>query len=115
MGEHSDKMLRGESIYFLNGVKCRYWDVTDLYLGTGLGPRSHSIIEQGMISRLIEAHPEDLRYFLEEAARISRRGYSEIPSPTPGSSLVCWVHGPDCIERHSEPASRHNSNRREAK
>ncbi|MET0089639.1 MAG: chromosome segregation protein SMC [Candidatus Thiodiazotropha sp.] len=62
----------GQSFYFLNSVKCRRRDITDLFLGTGLGPRSYSIIEQGMISRLIEARPEDLRNFLEEAAGISK-------------------------------------------
>jgi len=62
----------GQSIYFLNGVRCRRRDITDLFLGTGLGPRSYSIIEQGMISRLIEARPEDLRVYLEEAAGISK-------------------------------------------
>ncbi len=62
----------GQSNYLLNGVRCRRRDITDLFLGTGLGPRSYSIIEQGMISRLIEAKPEDLRSFLEEAAGISK-------------------------------------------
>ncbi|MES9904715.1 MAG: chromosome segregation protein SMC [Sedimenticola sp.] len=62
----------GQSNYYLNGVRCRRRDITDLFLGTGLGPRSYSIIEQGMISRLIEARPEDLRAFLEEAAGISK-------------------------------------------
>ena len=62
----------GQSHYFLNNVRCRRKDITDLFLGTGLGPRSYSIIEQGMISRLIEARPEDLRVYLEEAAGISR-------------------------------------------
>ncbi|MES9967530.1 MAG: AAA family ATPase, partial [Sedimenticola sp.] len=62
----------GQSSYFMNGVRCRRRDITDLFLGTGLGPRSYSIIEQGMISRLIEARPEDLRAFLEEAAGISK-------------------------------------------
>ncbi len=62
----------GQSNYFLNGVKCRRKDITDIFLGTGLGPRSYSIIEQGMISRLIEAKPEDLRLFIEEAAGISK-------------------------------------------
>jgi chromosome segregation protein len=62
----------GQSLYHLNGVRCRRRDITDLFLGTGLGPRSYSIIEQGMISRLIEARPEDLRTFLEEAAGISK-------------------------------------------
>ncbi len=62
----------GQSNYSLNGARCRRRDITDLFLGTGLGPRSYSIIEQGMISRLIEARPEDLRLFLEEAAGISK-------------------------------------------
>jgi chromosome segregation protein len=62
----------GQSKYFLNGSKCRRRDIADLFLGTGLGPRSYAIIEQGMISRLIEAKPEELRTFLEEAAGISK-------------------------------------------
>lgn len=62
----------GQSTYFLNGTKCRRKDITDIFLGTGLGPRSYAIIEQGMISRLIEAKPEDLRIFIEEAAGISK-------------------------------------------
>ena len=62
----------GQSDYFLNKVRCRRKDITDLFLGTGLGPRAYSIIEQGMISRVIEAKPEDLRGFIEEAAGISR-------------------------------------------
>lgn len=57
---------------FLNGTKCRRRDVTDLFLGTGLGPRSYAIIEQGMISRLIESKPQELRVFIEEAAGISK-------------------------------------------
>ncbi|MBD9577957.1 chromosome segregation protein SMC [Pseudomonas sp. PDM23] len=62
----------GQNTYFLNGTKCRRRDITDIFLGTGLGPRSYSIIEQGMISKLIEAKPEDLRNFIEEAAGISK-------------------------------------------
>ncbi len=62
----------GQSLYYLNGVRCRRRDITDLFLGTGLGPRSYSIIEQGTISKLIEARPEELRHFLEEAAGISK-------------------------------------------
>lgn len=60
-----------QSNYFLNGTRCRRRDITEIFLGTGLGPRSYAIIEQGMISRVIEAKPEDLRGFLEEAAGIS--------------------------------------------
>jgi chromosome segregation protein len=62
----------GQSNYFLNGAKCRRRDITDIFLGTGLGPRSYAIIEQGTISRLIEAKPEEMRVFLEEAAGISK-------------------------------------------
>ncbi|HTA64411.1 MAG TPA: chromosome segregation protein SMC, partial [Xanthomonadaceae bacterium] len=60
------------STYYLNGTRCRRRDITDLFLGTGLGPRSYSIIEQGMISQIIDARPEDLRVYLEEAAGISK-------------------------------------------
>ncbi|MBB1485690.1 chromosome segregation protein SMC [Oceanospirillum sediminis] len=62
----------GQSSYFLNGTKCRRKDITEIFLGTGLGARSYAIIEQGMISRLIEAKPEELRTFIEEAAGISK-------------------------------------------
>jgi chromosome segregation protein len=62
----------GISSYYLNGTKCRRKDITGVFLGTGLGPRSYSIIEQGMISRLIEAKPEEMRVFVEEAAGISK-------------------------------------------
>ncbi len=62
----------GVSRYFINGVVGRRKDILDLFLGTGLGSRSYSIIEQGMISRLIEAKPEDLRAHLEEVAGISK-------------------------------------------
>ena len=62
----------GQSSYWLNGTRCRRRDVMDVFHGTGLGPRSYAIIEQGMITRIIEAKPEDLRDFLEEAAGISR-------------------------------------------
>lgn len=62
----------GQSKYALNNVRCRRRDIRDIFLGTGLGPRSYAIIEQGMISKLIEAKPEDLRVYLEEAAGISK-------------------------------------------
>ena len=62
----------GQSIYYLNGTRCRRRDILDIFLGTGLGPRSYAIIEQGMISRIIEAKPDELRAMLEEAAGISR-------------------------------------------
>ncbi|MBA6340386.1 chromosome segregation protein SMC [Colwellia sp. MB02u-10] len=68
------RVVNRESIntYFLNGTKCRRRDITDIFLGTGLGPRSYAIIEQGTISRLIESKPQELRVFLEEAAGISK-------------------------------------------
>ncbi len=62
----------GTSSYFMNGARCRRKDITQLFLGTGLGSRSYAIIEQGMISRVIDAKPEDMRMFVEEAAGISR-------------------------------------------
>jgi chromosome segregation protein len=62
----------GTSTYYINGSKCRRKDITHLFLGTGLGSRSYAIIEQGMISRLIEARADDMRAFVEEAAGISR-------------------------------------------
>ena len=62
----------GISNYYLNNSRCRRKDITAIFLGTGIGPRSYSIIEQGMISRLIEAKPEELRSFIEEAAGISK-------------------------------------------
>ncbi len=88
--DNTDKTLKGEyaayneisirrkvtrdsqNLYYLNGTKCRRRDITDIFLGTGLGPRSYAIIEQGMISKLIEAKPEELRVFIEEAAGISK-------------------------------------------
>ena len=62
----------GQSKYFLNGTHCRRRDISDIFLGTGLGPRSYAIIEQGTISRLIDAKPEEMRSHLEEAAGISK-------------------------------------------
>jgi chromosome segregation protein len=62
----------GQSSYFLNGVRCRRKDITQLFLGTGLGSRSYAIIEQNMISRVIEAKTDEMRAFLEEAAGISK-------------------------------------------
>ena len=62
----------GLSNYYLNGARCRRRDITDVFLGTGLGPRSYSIIEQGMISQVVEAKPEELRSYLEEVAGISK-------------------------------------------
>jgi chromosome segregation protein len=62
----------GDSNYYINGQHVRRRDVQDIFLGTGLGPRAYSIIEQGMISRVITSKPEELRVFLEEAAGVSK-------------------------------------------
>ena len=62
----------GISNYYLNGTRCRRKDIQGVFLGTGLGARSYSIIEQGMISKIIEAKPEEVRVFVEEAAGISK-------------------------------------------
>ncbi len=60
------------SVYHLNGTRCRRRDITDLFLGTGLGSRSYAIIEQGTISRMVESKPDELRVHIEEAAGISK-------------------------------------------
>jgi chromosome segregation protein len=62
----------GDSTYYINNIPVRRRDIHDLFLGTGLGPRAYGIIEQGMITRVIEARPEELRVFLEEAAGVSK-------------------------------------------
>ncbi len=62
----------GESTYLINNMPVRRRDVQDVFLGTGVGPRAYAIVEQGMISRVIEAKPEELRVFLEEAAGVSK-------------------------------------------
>ena len=61
-----------KNFYYLNGTKCRRRDVMDIFLGTGLGPRSYAIISQGIVSNLVESKPEELRVFIEEAAGISK-------------------------------------------
>jgi len=65
-------MREGGSKYFINKTRCRRKDIQDIFLGTGLGPRSYSIIEQGMVGRIVESKPEDLRVLIEEAAGISK-------------------------------------------
>jgi len=70
----------GQSLFMLNGSRCRRKDITDLFLGTGLGSRSYAIIEQGTISRMVEAKPDELRVHIEEAAGISK--YKERRSET---------------------------------
>ena len=78
----------GKSNYFLNGIKCRRRDIMDLFLGTGLGPRSYAIIEQGMISRFVEAKPDDLRVLIEEAAGISKYKFAT-PVRILTASTIC--------------------------
>jgi chromosome segregation protein len=72
----------GDSTYYINNIPVRRRDIHDLFLGTGLGPRAYAIIEQGMITRVIEAKPEELRVFLEEAAGVSK--YKERRKETEG-------------------------------
>ena len=62
----------GQSHYSMNNTRCRRKDVQDIFLGTGLGPRSYAIIEQGMVSKIVSAKPEEMRVFIEEAAGISK-------------------------------------------
>ncbi len=62
----------GHSNYYINNTNCRRKDVQDIFLGTGLGPRSYAIIEQGMVSKIVSAKPEDLRIYIEEVAGISK-------------------------------------------
>ncbi|WP_284208148.1 chromosome segregation SMC family protein, partial [Chitiniphilus shinanonensis] len=73
---------QGESSYYINNLQVRRRDITDLFLGTGVGKGGYAIIEQGMISRIIEAKPEELRHFLEEAAGVSK--YKERRRETEG-------------------------------
>jgi chromosome segregation protein len=62
----------GQSNYSINNTSCRRKDVQEIFLGTGLGPRSYAIIEQGMVSKIVSAKPEEMRVFIEEAAGISK-------------------------------------------
>ena len=72
IGIRRELMREGGSKYFINKIRCRRKDIQDIFLGTGLGPRSYSIIEQGMVGRIVESKPEDLRVLIEEAAGISK-------------------------------------------
>jgi chromosome segregation protein len=87
-GQYSELSIKrvltrdGDSTYYINNIPVRRRDIHDLFLGTGLGPRAYAIIEQGMISRVIEAKPEELRIFLEEAAGVSK--YKERRKETEG-------------------------------
>ena len=73
---------QGDSEYYINNLRCRRKDIQDVFLGTGLGARAYAIIEQGMISRIIEAKPDELRVFLEEAAGVTK--YKERRRETEG-------------------------------
>lgn len=73
---------QGESTYYINNQVVRRRDITDLFLGTGVGARGYAVIEQGMISRIIEARPEELRAYIEEAAGVSK--YKERRKETEG-------------------------------
>ncbi len=68
----------GESEYFINRVPCRLKDITELFLGTGVGTRAYAIIEQGQIERIVNAKPEELRLFIEEAAGVTRFRHRKI-------------------------------------
>ena len=86
----------GSNHYQINGQKCRRKDVTDLFLGTGLGPRSYAIIEQGTVSRLVESRPADLKLFMEEAAGSPATGAAPgdraAHPPYPGEPGTPWRH-----------------------
>lgn len=85
-----------QSTYYLNGSRCRRRDIADVFLGTGFGPRSYSIIEQGMISELTDAKPEELRGYLEEAAGVTK--YKERRRETQNRI----AHTKENLERHAE-------------
>ena len=109
----------GESSYYINNTHVRRRDITDIFLGTGLGPRAYAIIEQGMISRVIEAKPEELRVFLEEAAGISQATRSGAARPSTGSptrartsrasttSAPSWARRSRSWKRQAEVATRY--------
>ena len=93
----------GDSSYYINNIPVRRRDIHDLFLGTGLGPRAYAIIEQGMISRVIEAKPEELRIFLEEAAGVSK--YKERRKET---EVADRRHAQEsCAGRGHPPGARH--------
>jgi chromosome segregation protein len=107
----------GESTYHINNIHVRRRDVADIFLGTGIGGRGYAIIEQGMISRIIEAKPEELRVYLEEAAGISkyreRRRETELRLADTRENLlrltdICHELGKQLIrlEQQAEVASR---------
>ena len=85
-----------QSTYYLNGSRCRRRDIADVFLGTGFGPRSYSIVEQGMISELADAKPEELRGYLEEAAGVTK--YKERRRETQNRI----AHTKENLERHAD-------------
>ena len=109
----------GSNHYQINGQKCRRKDVTDLFLGTGLGPRSYAIIEQGTVSRLVESRPADLKLFLEEAAGVSRykerrreteqriRHYSGESGAPRRYFAASWARAFDHLKAQAETAERY--------
>ena len=112
----------GSNHYQINGQKCRRKDVTDLFLGTGLGPRSYAIIEQGTVSRLVESRPADLKLFMEEAAGspATRSGAARpssayaIPRRTWSAwatSAANWAHASSISRPRPRPPSATSSSR----
>ena len=85
-----------QSTYYLNGSRCRRRDIADVFLGTGFGPRSYSIIEQGMISEIADAKPDELRGYLEEAAGVTK--YKERRRETQNRI----AHTKENLERHAD-------------
>ena len=85
-----------QSTYYLNGSRCRRRDIADVFLGTGFGPRSYSIIEQGMIAEIADAKPEELRGYLEEAAGVTK--YKERRRETQNRI----AHTKENLERHAD-------------
>ena len=65
-------ILDGDSEYYINKVPCRLLDVKEFFMGTGVGARTYSLVEQGHVTNLVEAKPEDRRLFIEDAAGVSK-------------------------------------------
>ena len=116
----------GQSFYYLNGSRCRRRDITDIFLGTGAGARSYSIIGQNTISRIVEAHPDDLRAYLEEAAGVSkykdrrRETLQRIAQTRENLSRVADIRGElgqqlKRLERQASAAERYKSLKHEGR
>jgi chromosome segregation protein len=116
----------GQSFYYLNGSRCRRRDITDIFLGTGAGSRSYSIIGQNTISRIVEAHPDDLRAYLEEAAGVSkykdrrRETMQRIAQTRENLSRVADIRGElgqqlKRLERQAAAAERYKSLKQEGR